>query len=321
MPPRGCYLINDPQDKVPFPDALFDDADLDGVSARSPWGILAPREGKFVWHHFDQEIASAKRHNKKVMLRAYIGFRGKWMADWVYAKGAAPFDFAESAGFTQDVGTKCRVPVPWDPVFLQEWTRLIRTMGRRYASDPVISLVHMAGPDYVGGEMHLPKTPKDIAHWREIGYTKPKLVGAWQRIIDAYAESFPDKYLALNVSMPILKDGTAQEIIAYAENRLGKRFCIQHNGLAVKTTTNVFQHQRVQENRERAMVGFQQLCPWTPRGQFNQNGARFGGSFRESLEYGMQAGMTYLEIYQADMENKELRPIIHEYVRRMRQGT
>ena len=37
-----------------------------------------------------------------------------------------------------------------------------------------------------------------------------------------------------------------------------------------------------------------------------------GGSFRESLDYGMQAGMTYLEINQADMENRELRPDIHE---------
>jgi hypothetical protein len=311
-------MLNDPKGPAPIPERAYRDPDLDGVSVRAGWGTIEPEAGRFSWVTFDREIARAKQSGKKVMLRVYTGFRGQRMADWVYAMGAERFEFAESAGFTEKVGTRMALPVPWNPVFLQEWTKLVLAMGKRYDHEPTVVLVQMAGLDYTGGEMHLPSTKEDKAHWEQMGYTKAKLVGAWRTVIDAYAEAFPDKYLALDVSLPVYRDGTVEEVMSYAAHKLGRRLCIQHNALAASTNPRAYPHMWVAAAREHAIIGFQQLCPVTPRGSFNKDGERFGGTLPQALNLGLETGMSYLEIYTVDMENRELRPIIHQYVQRMR---
>lgn len=112
-------------------------------------------------------------------------------------------------------GMMMALPVLRDPIFLKKWTAFIKAMGQKYAHDEAEVLIQMAGMDYTGGEMHLPKSKGDIAHWARIGYTKEKLVGARQHVIDAYADAFPDKCLALDVSLPILQDGTVEAVLDY----------------------------------------------------------------------------------------------------------
>jgi hypothetical protein len=316
--PRGYFVLNDDKGPLPLPPSVYRDPEVDGVSVRAGWGTIQPQENKFVWTPFDLEIGRAKESGKKVILRIYTAFRGRRMAEWLYGKGAERFVSTETQTFVEKVGTKMSTPVPWDPIFLKAWTHLIAVFGRRYDKEPAVVMVQMAGLDYTGGEMHLPKTKEDVAHWKAIGYSKDRLVGAWRTVIDAYADAFPNKYLALDVSLPVLRDGTVEEVVAYAREKLGPRFCIQHNALSAGTVQEGFPHRWIKENQEPAIVGFQELCPVTPEGSFNNNGRRFGGTLERGLQIGCDAGMTYLEIYLADISNKQLRPTIQEFGRAMR---
>jgi len=98
---------------------------------------------------------------------------------------------------------------------------------------------------------------------------------------------------------------------------LGHRFCVQHNALAAKTVVDGFPHKWIMESRGKAIIGFQQLVPVTPRGVFNDNGRRYGGTLDQSLNIGLQAGMQYWEAYPPDLANAELRPVFQKYRDRM----
>lgn len=305
--PLGYFVLQDDNGPYPIPDWAYADPLVHGVSLRGGWGQLEPQEGQFNWF-FDQDIQRARQSGKQVILRVYTAYRGKRMADWVYSAGAERFEFAEG-------GTQISMPVPWDPVLLKKWTNLVRVLGKKYDSEPSVVLVQMAGLDYTGGEMHLPKSPADKANWRRVGYTPDKLAAAWTSVIDAYSAAFPHKKLCLNVSTPIDLDGVVEQVMNYAMNKLGERFCIQHNALSAKTVEDGAPHKWVLAAKGKATIGFQQVCPATPNGKFNDDGRRYGGTLEQSLEIGRRAGMNYIEMYKPDIQNPEFRPVLEQFVR------
>jgi hypothetical protein len=167
--------------------------------------------------------------------------------------------------------------------------------------------------------MHLPKTEMDKKNWDKVGYTKAKLVGAWKAAIDTYADAFPDKPLALNVAVPIHDDGVVADVLAYASRRLGRRLCVQHNALSDHTNERFKPQQWVGSYRDKAGVGFQLLCPVTPRGKFNDEGRRFGGPLKPALELGLQSGASYFEIYPIDLKNDAAAHDLRDLARQLRQ--
>jgi hypothetical protein len=204
---------------------------------------------------------------------------------------------------------------------LKKWTNLIQEMGKKYDGDEAVVLIQMAGLCCTGGEMHLPATPADLANWKQQGYSRQKLTAAWVAVIDAYADAFPRKYLGLNVSVPLHQDGVVEAVLAYARRKLGNRLCVQHNALAAKTNEKGYPHLWIADCPKDTRIGFQQLCPATPTGSFNQNGERFGGTLERSLQIGQRAGMTYLEVYKPDLRNVALRPTLEEYAKKMKDPT
>lgn len=310
--PRGLFVLNDDSGKAPrpLPDSVYQDRLVDGVSLRAGWMQLEPAEGKITWP-FDQEIERAKKANKRVFLRAYTGAVMRPVPAWVYEAGAKQFDYVGG----ERTGAH---PIPWDPTHNAKWKNLVREMGRRYSQDKAVVLVQMAGLDITGGEMHLTRTDKDIEAWKQAGYSKQKLVGAWESVIDAYADAFPTTYLALDVSKAILNDGAVDAVQAYAKKRLGGRLCIQHNALSAKTVEDKHPNDWVRSYKGKAIIGFQQLCPKTPRGAFNDEGRRFGGNLDRALQIGLDAGMTYLEVYPPDVGNESLRETLQEFSKKMK---
>jgi hypothetical protein len=307
-PPQGLFVLNDDNGPWPLPDWVFRDELAAGVSLRGAWGQVEPTEGKFIWF-FDGDIGRAKKAGKKVILRVHTGFLGRRMAAWVYQAGAEKFEFSDDG--------QRSTPVPWDRTHLAKWKALVRALGRKYGHEDAVVLVQLAGLDVSGGEMHLPKTPQDRERWRRSGYTREKLVGAWREVVDAYADALPGKYLGLNVSLPVYQDGVVEAVLAHARKRLGRRLCVQHNALAAKTAEGGYPHRWVLSCRGEAVLGFQELCPVTPRGAFNDEGRRFGGTLERALDIGMRAGMRYLEVYPPDMGNESLRPVLRACVTKL----
>jgi hypothetical protein len=58
----------------------------------------------------------------------------------------------------------------------------------------------------------------------------------------------------------------------------------------------------------------------TPRGKWNDEGRRFGGTLDRALSIGLRAGMRYVEVYPPDMNNESLRPVLRACAARLQEG-
>ncbi len=314
FPPRGLFALS--EGTKPLPERVLQEKVLAGVSLRAGWSNIEPYEGTFQWATFDDGIERARKAHKKVMLRVDCDHR---TPRWVYDAGAQLFDFEKSNPYqTWLKQTHLTIPIPWDPIFLSKWRRFIETFGKKYNDNDTVVLIQMSGPSGAGGEMHLPMAPQDKNHWEQVGYTKDKLVYAWKYVLDSYVEAFPDKPLAINVAQPIYKDGTVEEVLAYGYQKIGNRFCIQHNGLAAKTSDSWIQQRWVVSYKGKAIIGFQLLCPATPAGKFNDNGKRFGGSLAQAFEIGLNSGASYFEIYSQDLKDESLIQVMRDVAEKLK---
>ncbi len=87
-------------------------------------------------------------------------------------------------------------PVFWDDRYLAIQEKFIAQLGQYLDGKPGVEFIDIGG---IGewGEMHLARwTPQQLA---ESGYSDTKYVGAYRRMIDAYARAFPRTRVFLNV--------------------------------------------------------------------------------------------------------------------------
>jgi hypothetical protein len=63
---------------------------VDGIALRTFWDKVEPENGKFDWSHFDQGVALARQHHKRLALSVAAGVH---TPAWVYEAGAPRFEF------------------------------------------------------------------------------------------------------------------------------------------------------------------------------------------------------------------------------------
>lgn len=310
-PVRGIFALSD--EGKPLPDRVVNHTALTGISLRARWADLQPKADAWQWS-FDAEIARARKANKQVMLRVAPGDS---TPAWVYEAGAQRFRFTPDNRY-QDASEEKSIPVPWDPVLLRHWHECIKALGKKYAAEESVVLVHMSGPNRAGAEMHLPKSKADKAAWAKLGYKPERLVAAWKATIDVYAAAFPRQALALNVALPIEDDGVVDQVLAYAHERLGKRLHVQHNALSARTEEKFRPQRWVRSAADKTTIGFQLLCPVTPRGRFNDDGKRFGGNLADGFRIGLHAGAAYFEVYPVDLQQEATAKAIRDLAERLK---
>ena len=118
-------------------------------------------------------------------------------------------------------------------------------------------MVHVTGPNKHSAEMILPHTPKDLARWRELGYSKDKLIDAWRRCVDVYARAFPDHALVLNLSPTIDDNNVTIEVVEYAFGRYGQRIFLQNNILLADSNDRRVDWGILKEYATKTTIGFQ----------------------------------------------------------------
>ncbi len=69
---------------------------------------------------------------------------------------------------------------------------------------------------------------------------------------------------------------------------------------------------------DKTTVGFQLLCPVTPRGRFNDDGKRFGGTLADGFRLGLDAGAAYFEVYPVDLQQEATAKDIRELAERLK---
>lgn len=115
-----------------------------GAALRWHWRILEPREGEYNWSSIDGEIAKAAASGKVVTIRIWGGAHGT--PGWVYKAGAQSYEWTVGQDVAFNKGQILKAPIPWDPVWLQEWKRFIQALGKKYNSNPhVVGIIMTCG--------------------------------------------------------------------------------------------------------------------------------------------------------------------------------
>jgi hypothetical protein len=300
LPPTGLFVCRGPSQT---PDREVDFPFIKGWLVRPRWNKVEPKEGRYDWSFIEKEIEIAKRLKRKIIL-AILG--GPQTPPWVYDAGVPSFDFKIRDWENKETTEK--IPVLWDETYLKKWTALVKAMGKRFADEETIVLVHITGATENGMEMQLPHTDADLPNWRKAGYKPEKAIDAWKHLIDAYAAAFPNKPLDLDIHPVLGDDQVAREAAAYGHDKLGARFGITGGWISGKGPRDDPHHAPMHPIAKKyGALGFQMIAS-----QMRQPEQFADGKLKNAVEQGMGWGASYFEVWELDAMDPKMHPVLKE---------
>jgi PKD repeat protein len=325
---QGLYAMGDVNRTAP--QTVLSNPYVDGFAVRASWSFIEPAPGVYNWAYLDSVINAVTAAGKKVSLSIRAGVD---TPSWVYAAGARSFSFVDSSGPAAQT-----MPIPWDPVFLTQWTNLIQQLGARYASNPALTQVKITGINYGTAETLLPisqggtasngtttwNLTNDVANWQAAGYTRLKVESAWQTMADAWAKAFPNQQLAAilapNNLPPIDSNGNIFSNLQGADNQLvtdlinlgmaryGSQFVVQNNGLS-----DTWIYSSITGVANQVTTGYQMLWFVTGDSSYRMNGGQAiapATALQNAVNQALANHARYLELYPADITNPALQNVL-----------
>jgi hypothetical protein len=214
---------------------------------------------------------------------------------FVYADGARSFETRVTNPHRANVGEAVRIPIPWDPIYERDFSRIIHQLGQRYASDPLCVSVVLTCANFMSAEMHLPKTRQDLSRWQALGDYETRLLEVYKNFIDVWGTAFPKQDLNLHASKVLdLPPSFCERVVDAGLSRFPQRFSIQSCQLTGrKEDTGGMTYDLVQKYRDRAHHGFQSLAG------LNRPDGRMGSPEIAALNL-VHAGAEYWELWHGD---------------------
>lgn len=298
-PPFGVYCSCGPTTGVgsgSVAPAIAAKPFVQGILVRVGWQLLEPQEGQYNWSLLDGQLNAARSYGKKVSLGIGCGIA---IPQWVFDAGAKRL--------LTSVPYADTIAVPWDPVFLTEWSNFIAALGKRYDPDTSIVLVYMTSSTGNGYEMQLPfVTNPTLA---AAGYSDPNMISSWETVVDAFGTAFPSHYLS-NDFHPVNGSNTvADAVYAYAAQTLGNRYGASAWWWTQKNTT-VYpaQYALLQQSAQSGLfTGVQMAYNGT------NDSASFGpGGMPGALQLAINLGVCYWEIWNQDILNPNFENLLSQ---------
>ena len=128
------------------------------VSAMAPWSALEPADQAFDWTEMDANVAAARSGGYRLILRIMAG---RAAPSWLGAAGAQQLSLLGTDPNASDYCNEVTTNLPWDPVLAQQYTELMREVGRWLdlpdgaggRNGDHIYLIPVSMPSYLGTEM------------------------------------------------------------------------------------------------------------------------------------------------------------------------
>ena len=261
---------------------------LSGVCLHAGWKEIENEAGKLDFSSIDKTIAVLRRIGMKYELSLKPGVD---TPAYVFQQGAQSVQTSVTNPHRRNFGEAVTVPVPWDPIYQQNFSRVIAQLGERYAADPLCIGVVLTCANFVGAEMHLPKRPEDRAKWKSMGNYEDKLLKVYCKYTDEWAKAFPHQQISLHLSKVLNLPPTFNErVVEYGLSKYPQRFTIQNCQLTGrKEDIGKMSYDLVMKYRGRLHHGFQSLAG------FSHGGERMGS-----------VQMAVLNVVHADGEYWEL---------------
>ncbi len=302
---------------------LLSNPSMSGVAVQVNWSDIEASEDKPDWSQLDALFAAAAAAKKWVHLIMFPGFFSPpWALEGVQTD---LFEIQYGPG----KGTRAKLPMPWDRVYLGRWFAFMKLLSARYGGLPAFRMIAAAGPTSVSVEMTLPNSPAAHRQWMADGYTPARYLSAWDDTFHFYAETFRNQCISLSApGLPILGAGpkgraahlrAKQEVIERAARAVGNRLAIQSSDLhaghaAVEAPDNT---EFINSYSGRIITGFEMRSGSQDAIASKVMGAEGDPplALRRSIDKGMgrnSAGrhVNYLEIYAADVAPAAMQPVL-----------
>ncbi len=275
-----------------FAKAVAANPNLTGICLHIGWKDIEKQSGKLDFSAIDKTVEVLRQIGRKYELSVKPGAE---TPAYVYEEGAKPFLTRANNPHRPNFGQKLTIPVPWDPVYQRNFSRVIEELGRRYAADPLCVSVVLTCANFQSAEMHLPQTPEDRAKWKGMGNYEEKLLQVYKKYTDEWAKAFPKQAISLHLSKVLdLPPSFNERIIEYGLSKYPERFTIQNDQLTGrKEDIAVMAYSLVQKYRDRARHGFQSA------GAFVHGGERMGSMEMAALNM-VHAKGEYWELWHDD---------------------
>jgi hypothetical protein len=289
---------------------VFSNQGVDGIVVRTTWKDTEAQPGQYDWTFIDSEINRASAKGKMVIL---IVLPGAYTPAWA-EEGAQTATFTSKYG--SSAGQTLILPIPWDSTYLGHWYDFVRALGVRYDPNPTVVNVPAVGPTSISAEMSLPDTPEDVTQWISLGYTKDRYEAAWKQTLDIYMQTFPHKKVTLTLypGLPIpneaARETVRQDLVDYGVRQYSAQFGIQTSGLSARKQMDPrMGYDLVKSYAGKITTGF------TLGTAASVKPERLGGSdprtaLLDTINFGLEAGVKYLVIYEKDILDPALKSTI-----------
>ena len=341
----GIYATTNTQklDQSKIKQALSN-PNVDGFFIHATWQEIEPKPDVFDWSAIDRQLAILKKFNKKASIAIIAG---AYAPPWLAEKGVKFMATKVVQRRQKDFCQPLNVPIPWDEIFLQRWTSLIKQFGRHYADNPLVSAIKITGIASRTAETALPANaggiksadngenchlPDDVRNWQKLGYTSEKVTDAFTSITKAFVGAFPDSPLVLmtdNRAFPPLNmrgelDPSAVSLatttfLQIGEKLAGKRFIAQNNGLtALKVDPGIKAFAEAGHT-----VGYQAAWPITADSRCymslkkqNKPCLQDANTLQAVIAQAQAGGARYIELMPVDILNPDFAGVLskaHQY--------
>jgi hypothetical protein len=252
-------LAQDTDKLSDFAASVRANSQLSGVCIHVHWKDVEKEAGKLDFSAIDKMVAVLRGIGMKYQLCLQPGVN---TPDSVYKEGAQSFATRVMNPHRPNFGQSVVIPVPWDPIYQREFSRVIKQLGERYADDPLCVSVVLTCGNFMSAEMHLPKTREDLAKWKALGNYEEKLFEVYKKYTDEWGKAFPRQEISLHLSKVVdLPPQFCERVIDYGLSKYPARFTIQNCQLTGRSEdTGMFTYDLVQKYRDRAHHGFQSLA-------------------------------------------------------------
>jgi len=209
---------------------------LDGHKLMKWWSQLEPEEGKYDWSVIEGPMSRWLAAGKRVMLSPVTAHSGpvkglptQATPDWVFKAGAkwVPMPCAGN--------NSVRIPVYWDPIYLEKYRNFILALGKRFDDRRGIEIVFCGtgvfGETIISTELW---GKKEHRLWSEAGISPENWIKAVNAIVDAYVEAFPKTLVGLQVSNPGQASYAEKCTPSYARHAAEKGVLLQYCGITAE---------------------------------------------------------------------------------------
>ncbi|GAB6141097.1 hypothetical protein JCM14076_18260 [Methylosoma difficile] len=323
--PVGVYALV--AARIKTASEIINNPNVAGVVIRDKWPLIEASKGVYDWSYFDNELARLSASDKKIMLLAISG-SSVGSPEWLYGLGVKSFSFAKD-------GKQQKIPLFWDPIFLEQKKQFIRVLGARYTNNRQIVSIHAHCLNANTDDWSVPSTSQDVSNLLSLGYSSEKVIDICKQIIDVTMTAFPNQVVRMAVGTIVRPMDTARadidyvqkQIIAYANATYPGRFYAQRHSLNAlspdpltaaagdnmggwrvlyDSRPNIAAQMLWRVSNDTSCRMNKGISPCDPK-------TMLASAVNIAVDYGMQ----YLEIYQEDIRQPELAGVVADAARRL----